>query len=314
MKDAEYIAELFLPWMKKLDPNKQRVDLLFFDGASNVQKAGKILEVAYPRVTCLHVAEHVVSLFFKDLCRTPEVTLLIKAYHKLYAWFSSGSHHAPHAVFKQKSKQVNSGRWVGLLRAADTRMAGYLIAFLRMLRLKDVLMATVSSEQLVGVKQVPEAFKLLFNNNEFWTIVYTICKAVYPMLRLLRLCDSKQPSMDKLHYFYRKITVRVKEQLRVPNNELDRVGIDSVDAFCTYNTIHRYFCRGIGDSIYFPRASAITDTDGDLELAHDKDSGGTDDEPNESDNNMEDYIDCPTPVVNFGNTITSKLNGKQKAF
>ena len=81
-KDAEYIAELFLPWMKKLDPNKQRVDLLFFDGASNVQKAGKILEVAYPRVTCLHAAEHVVSLFFKDLCRTLEVILLIKVYHK----------------------------------------------------------------------------------------------------------------------------------------------------------------------------------------------------------------------------------------
>jgi hypothetical protein len=35
--------------MTKIDPDKQLIDCVFFDGASNVQKAGKIMHVHYPR-------------------------------------------------------------------------------------------------------------------------------------------------------------------------------------------------------------------------------------------------------------------------
>jgi hypothetical protein len=38
-------------------------DVIYFDGASNFQKAGRILEVTYPRTMVVHGAEHVVSLF-----------------------------------------------------------------------------------------------------------------------------------------------------------------------------------------------------------------------------------------------------------
>jgi hypothetical protein len=64
-KDARYIAELFKPHMDTLDPNHILVDLLYFDGASNVQKAGRILEAYSPRATTLHGSEHVISLFFQ---------------------------------------------------------------------------------------------------------------------------------------------------------------------------------------------------------------------------------------------------------
>jgi hypothetical protein len=43
------------------------VDLVLFNGASNVQKAGKILAIHYPPITVVHCAEHVTSLFFKDV-------------------------------------------------------------------------------------------------------------------------------------------------------------------------------------------------------------------------------------------------------
>jgi hypothetical protein len=55
------------------DPNNQKtdhqevVDLLLFDGASNVQNATKLASITYPRITVVHGAEHVVSLFFKDI-------------------------------------------------------------------------------------------------------------------------------------------------------------------------------------------------------------------------------------------------------
>ena len=48
-----------------------RFDLCAFDGASNVQKAGQVLSQHYPRMTCIHGAEHVVSLFLGDVFHLP---------------------------------------------------------------------------------------------------------------------------------------------------------------------------------------------------------------------------------------------------
>ncbi len=76
-KDAEYIAGLLKPIISQIeqtkDPNNQKtdhrgvVDLVLFDGASNVQNARKLVSITYPRITIVHGAEHVVSLFFKDI-------------------------------------------------------------------------------------------------------------------------------------------------------------------------------------------------------------------------------------------------------
>ena len=37
-KDAPYISNLFLPYFEHIDPRKEFIDLVYFDGASNVQK------------------------------------------------------------------------------------------------------------------------------------------------------------------------------------------------------------------------------------------------------------------------------------
>jgi hypothetical protein len=76
-KDAKYIAGLLKPIISRIeqtkDPNNQKtdhqgvVDLVLFDGASNVQNAGKLVFITYPRITVVHGAEHVVLLFFKDI-------------------------------------------------------------------------------------------------------------------------------------------------------------------------------------------------------------------------------------------------------
>ncbi len=76
-KDAKYIVGLLKPIMSRIeqtkDPNNQKadhqgvVDLVLFDGASDVQNAGQLVSITYPRITVVHGAEHVVSLFFKDI-------------------------------------------------------------------------------------------------------------------------------------------------------------------------------------------------------------------------------------------------------
>ena len=45
---------------------KSLVDLLFFDGASNIQIGGKDISAIYLRITCLHGVEHSIALVFSD--------------------------------------------------------------------------------------------------------------------------------------------------------------------------------------------------------------------------------------------------------
>ena len=72
-KDAPYIAKLYGQYIEEYDPDKRYTDVFFFDGASNVQGGGRILEAIYPRAYCLHAGEHVVSLFFSDVGKLPAV-------------------------------------------------------------------------------------------------------------------------------------------------------------------------------------------------------------------------------------------------
>ncbi len=76
-KDAKYIAGLLKLIISQIeqtkDPINQKtdhravVDLVLFDGAGNVQNAGKLVSITYPCITIVHGADHVVSLFFKDI-------------------------------------------------------------------------------------------------------------------------------------------------------------------------------------------------------------------------------------------------------
>ena len=56
---------------KVLEYDLQRIytDVLYFDGASNVQKAGDVLMARFPRSFCFHGGEHVVLLFFSSIAK-----------------------------------------------------------------------------------------------------------------------------------------------------------------------------------------------------------------------------------------------------
>lgn len=145
-KNCEYIALLCRDVIEKYDPDGIYFDVILFDGASNVQKAGVCLEQLYPRLTTLHGCEHVVSLFCSDLIKKTRIKMLVTIYWKIYAFFGSGSSHMSYALFKHHAKERNNNREIGLIRAAGTRMAGYFYAFHRLCRLKWALRATINSE------------------------------------------------------------------------------------------------------------------------------------------------------------------------
>ena len=133
-----YVIVLINPYL--YHTSHHRFDLCAFDGASNVQKAGAILSTHFPRVTCIHGAEHVVSLFFDDVFKLEHFNVLVLLHNRLRNYFGS-VRHAPAAMFKKHSKAHNNGIALCFIKIAETRMGGNIIALLRLLRLRDPLVA-----------------------------------------------------------------------------------------------------------------------------------------------------------------------------
>jgi hypothetical protein len=200
-KSASYIAECLITHMKSLDPNKTFTDLVIFDGASNVQKAGEIVAEEYPLVSVTHGGEHVVSLWFSDIAKTLIGGLYVRTYQLIYKWFG-GRHHSCYATFMATSERIN-GKRLGLIRPAGTRMAGYWIAWTRAYRLRRTFQSTLAEpafQDLEKALKPPKELIDLIENKEFWTHTDIFLKSMFCPLLLLRNCDRKSPCMDKQVY------------------------------------------------------------------------------------------------------------------
>ena len=73
-----------------------------FDGASNVQLAGELLKIHYPKISVMRGFEHTVYLFFNDVSKIPSSNEMVTAHKAIYSLFGSGIYHKPHYIFKSK--------------------------------------------------------------------------------------------------------------------------------------------------------------------------------------------------------------------
>lgn len=231
-KDSSYVAGCFIPWCRRLDPDNKFLDCVFFDGAGDVQKAGKLLAARNPRIAVLHGAEHVVSLFCKDVAKLTPIHIVVLKYRFLYRVFGSGSMHRPYAVFQKAAKEFNHGRKIGLLKPADTRMAGYFIALHRLLRLQKPLQSAQASFEWENYKfptknkQQKESIEAIVKDPVFWHEVETIVRGMFPVLKCLRLADSNAAGMDKLYYYVRRTSEALHRNRRSFNGEGNCTGFE----------------------------------------------------------------------------------------
>jgi hypothetical protein len=146
-KDVRYIAELFEGKVLEYNPQLLCTDVFYFDGASNVQKAGEILMAKFPCSFCFHGGEHVVSLFFSSIAKIKPIKVhgaglscilvetffnqiltsylcpvLIPKTCRIYHVFGSGASHAIYAQFMAQLALANRDRgWkVCLIQGAGT--------------------------------------------------------------------------------------------------------------------------------------------------------------------------------------------------
>ncbi len=68
-KNASYIANMFEEKVMEYNSLKRCTDVFYFDGASNVQKAGEVLMARFPHSFCFHGGKHVASLFFSSITK-----------------------------------------------------------------------------------------------------------------------------------------------------------------------------------------------------------------------------------------------------
>ena len=73
-----YCQKYLTPYEKDYDPFKDRINVVAFDGAANVQKAADLLQEHFPSITVMQGVEHMVATIIgkwiglrpiKDLCQ-----------------------------------------------------------------------------------------------------------------------------------------------------------------------------------------------------------------------------------------------------
>ncbi len=93
-KDASYIANLFDQKVMEYNPLKTCTDVFYFDGGSNVQKAGEVLMARFPCSFCFHGGKHVVSLFFSSIPKIKPVKVCLM--FALSGYSNQLTHHSFH--------------------------------------------------------------------------------------------------------------------------------------------------------------------------------------------------------------------------
>jgi hypothetical protein len=68
-KDASYIANTFQEKVMEYNSLKICTDVFYFDGASNIQKAGEVLMARFPHSFCFCGGKHFVFLFFPSIAK-----------------------------------------------------------------------------------------------------------------------------------------------------------------------------------------------------------------------------------------------------
>ena len=94
-------------------------------------------------------------------------------------------------------------------------MAGEHIALCRLLRLKSALRATCISQEFNegGFRRTFIDEISIIESDDFWTYLFSMCRALYAPMRVLRLADQKTPSMDKLHFYVCQTDVNLSKYI-----------------------------------------------------------------------------------------------------
>jgi hypothetical protein len=104
-KDASYIANLFDEKVMEYAPLKTCTDVFYFDGASNVQKAGEVLMARFLLAHCTSTGANMLFLSSSPLLqRSSQLNVMCLRFQAMY---NQLTHHSFHfAAFDSQNMQA----------------------------------------------------------------------------------------------------------------------------------------------------------------------------------------------------------------
>jgi hypothetical protein len=80
----------------------------------------------------------------------------------------------------------NNCIYIGFIKISECHMAGELIGLLRLLRLRDILRATIASKEFKDIwKKTFRREVIVLQNKEFWKYLFTSCCSLYAPMCIL---------------------------------------------------------------------------------------------------------------------------------
>jgi hypothetical protein len=100
-----------------------------------------------------------------------------------YLWINlsrSSCHLQKHSIMH------NNCIYIGFIKISKCHMAGELIGHLRLLRLRDILRATIASKEFKDIR-TKSFWKevIVLENNDFWKYLFTLCHSIYAPMCIL---------------------------------------------------------------------------------------------------------------------------------
>ncbi len=214
MLNAMYMPQIFQDKVNKFGIDDRTTDVYFFDGASNIQKAGQILCQIFPRAHWFHGGKHVLSLFSVNSQSWRQSRF---QYCIFCVWqcckadkssspfnvFGSGANHGIHLQLMTHALAVNNGKKVGLLRGAEIWFATWFYTPHSLLCQKKDMLETVHSIYFATLAYNDENDLSVqdIEISQFWSTIYCLLRAIFPALSELRDCDTNKLVMDMNYYF-----------------------------------------------------------------------------------------------------------------
>jgi hypothetical protein len=87
--------------------------------------------------------------------------------------------------------------------------------------MRNILEATVASAEFRALKLKSKKAKLvvdLIKDPDYWAVIFTLLRAIFPALRVLRLADRSEPAMGFLFYYTNKARQAMEISLPELNN------------------------------------------------------------------------------------------------
>jgi hypothetical protein len=101
-------------------------------------------------------------------------------------------------------------------------MGGYALQLMRVMRLKNVIAECTASKVFLDTKKshfIHDVTKL----DMFWDVLFAIIQLLYPLYRLLRLCDTQRGCVDKVKFYVMQV-----DRLLEPGLDNTKVKLESM--------------------------------------------------------------------------------------